>query len=258
MIKLFTICLLFVSGAYFISENTSLINREGTTIENRIIPPVEYERTTEKVNSFGEYLRQLELKPHGSQVMYYYNQAKTKEGVYMAVVKMDIGKKDLQQCADAVMRLKGEYLYKHKKYDQIHFNFLSDNKPRYFKEYAEGDYSYEKFRKYMEYIFAYANTGSLHDELLPVTDYKSMNVGDVFIQKGTPFGHAVIVVDMAVNPKNGKKLFLLAQSYMPAQETQILINPNNSEISPWYELKEGEVLTPEWTFNSKDLRRFRD
>ena len=59
-----------------------------------------------------------------------------------------------------------------------------------------------------------------------------MKIGDVFIKGGSP-GHAVTIVDIAINPKTNKKVFLLAQSYMPAQEIKILKNPNNSELSPW-------------------------
>jgi hypothetical protein len=51
-------------------------------------------------------------------------------------------------------------------------------------------------------------------------------------------------------------MYMLAQSYMPAQETQILINPNDESLSPWYPLKDGEIKTPEWTFMSGDLRCF--
>jgi len=32
----------------------------------------------------------------------------------------------------------------------------------------------------------------------------------------------------------------------------------NSDLSPWYELNENEIETPEWTFQTKDLRRFKD
>jgi len=83
-----------------------------------------------------------------------------------------------------------------------------------------------------------------------------MEIGDIFIEGGFP-GHAAIVIDMAVNITKGDKLFILAQSYIPAQELHILVNPDNSELSPWYELDFGEVLcTPEWTFNRDDLKRF--
>lgn len=56
-------------------------------------------------------------------------------------------------------------------------------------------------------------------------------IGDVFIKGGFP-GHAVMVVDIAVDESTQEKVFLLAQSYMPAQEIQILKNPNNSHLSP--------------------------
>ncbi len=83
-----------------------------------------------------------------------------------------------------------------------------------------------------------------------------MKIGDVFIQGGSP-GHAVIVVDLAVNPRTKEKIFLIAQSYMPAQEIQILKNPNDNRISPWYSVRFGEILeTPEWTFRKNNLKRF--
>ena len=82
-------------------------------------------------------------------------------------------------------------------------------------------------------------------------------IGDVLIQGGHP-GHAVIIVDEVEDSQTGNRLFLLAQSYMPAQEVQILNNPNNQAISPWYQLQEGTIRTPEWTFYSSDLRRFEE
>ena len=73
-------------------------------------------------------------------------------------------------------------------------------------------------------------------------------------------GHAVIVVDVAIYTQTGKKVFLLTQSYMPAQQIQILVNPANRGLSPWYELSdndEGKLYTPEWVFEKKDLKRFK-
>ncbi len=82
---------------------------------------------------------------------------------------MDIGKRDLQQCADAVMRLRSEYLYAMQKYQDIHFNFVSDGQPRYYEEFNDSDHSYEKFRKYLDFVFSYANTSSLSHELISWT-----------------------------------------------------------------------------------------
>ena len=50
-------------------------------------------------------------------------------------------------------------------------------------------------------------------------------------------------------------MFLLAQSYMPAQEIQILRNPVAE--SPWYRAAaSGPLPTPEWPFRYEELRRF--
>ena len=239
------------------SFQESLINTDGKTIQERFNTPKNYTRIPLEATHFGTYLRNLPLKPFNSNVTYFDGSEKYNNNVYISVVDMEIGTHDLQQCADAVMRLRGEYLFQQKRLDDIHFNFLSDGKPRYFKKYANGDHSYKKFRKYMNYIFAYANTASLRQELVKVNDIQNMQVGDVFIQQGNPFGHAVIVVDVAKNEKN-EKIFMLAQSYMPAQETQILVNQENSSLNPWYKAEKGTLLTPEWTFESTDLRRFKE
>ncbi len=67
----------------------------------------------------------------------------------------------------------------------------------------------------------------------------------------------LIVVDVAIS-EPGERIFLLAQSYMPAQEIHILKNPNDSTLGPWYSthLKDGVLATPEWTFSISDLNRF--
>jgi len=50
---------------------------------------------------------------------------------------------------------------------------------------------------------------------------------------------------------------MLAQSYMPAQQTQILINPENSDMKVWYSLKNKDILvTPQWRFPVDKLRSF--
>ena len=235
----------------------SLINPEGKTIQERFNTPKAYTRVPLDKKHFGSYLRKLPLKAFNSKVKYFDGSDKYNNNVYISVIDMEIGTRDLQQCADAVMRLRGEFLFKQKRLNDIHFTFLSDGKPRYFKKYAKGDHSYKKFRRYMNYIFAYANTASLHKELAKVKNIQDIQVGDVFIQQGNPYGHAVIVVDVAKNAQ-GENIFMIAQSYMPAQETQILVNNQNERMSPWYKAKEGTLRTPEWTFESSDLRRFKD
>lgn len=115
---------------------------------------------------------------------------------------------------------------------------------------------HETFRSYLNMVSAYASTLSLEKELTKVSK-GSMEIGDVFI-KGADPGHAIIVLDMAEDKSTGEKLFLLGQSYMPAQETQILCNNQDKGISPWYSLNlQGKLYTPQWTFDENQLRRFK-
>ena len=252
--------------------NAALINRDGQTINTRFRLPDGFQRVQSPENSFTTYLQTLPLKPHDTKVKYYNGATKEATGVYAAVIDMDIGKRDLQQCADAIMRLRAEYLWAQEKYEDIHFNFtngfqvtyqkwmdgyrmkVKGNKTNWYKAKAPSN-TYKDFRSYMNLIFAYAGTLSLSKEL-PTAAFDAMKIGDIFIQGGSP-GHAVIVVDMAINPETGKQLFLLAQSYMPAQDIQILQNPMNESFSPWYSNQFfGDLITPEWRFERTDLKRF--
>jgi hypothetical protein len=223
------------------------------TVKSRILLPQGFKRLSYEAGEFGYFLESLPLYPIDQEVHYYNGKIKPRNNIYNSVVKLDIGKRDLHQCADAVMRLRADYLYQQKRYKDIRFNFLSDGKPRTYTNYAKGDYSYSTYWKYLEYIFAYANTASLHDELPNVKTTQEVKIGDTFIQKGSPIGHAIIVVDLAKNSA-GKTIVLLAQSYMPAQEIQILNNWNNSKLSPWYDIDQDIIKTPEWTFYPKNLK----
>ena len=250
----------------------SLINKKGKTIEERFILPEGYERTEAKENSFSCYLRNLPLKPHDTEVRLYNGNLKSNQDVHMAVVDMDIGNRDLLQCADATIRLRAEYLYQMQEYDRIHFNFTNgfrvdyskwiqgyrvivEGNRTYWKKTAAPSNTYGDFKNYLNLIYAYAGTLSLSKELKNI-EYKDISSGDIFIQGGTP-GHAVIVVDLAINKTTGKKIYLLAQSYMPAQEIHILRNPENNN-SLWYQLNldNNIIETPEWTFYSHDLKRW--
>jgi len=116
--------IILITVLLFITSNTSLINPAGTTIATRINVPKGYKRMELDSTSFGYYLRNFPLKHHNSTV-YQYDGAEKYAQVYAAVLDIDVGTKDLQQCADAVMRLRAEYLYKRKLYDKIHFNFTN-------------------------------------------------------------------------------------------------------------------------------------
>lgn len=107
-------------------------------LADRIAPPSGYVRETCSDNSFTTYLRNLPLLPKGSKVLLYNGKEKANQAAAFAVVDMEIGNRDLQQCADAVIRLRAEYLWKHKRYADIKFNFTSGFTAEY-KKWAEGN-----------------------------------------------------------------------------------------------------------------------
>lgn len=248
-----------------------IINPNGKTVQERIRVPEGFERIAAENNSFGQYLRALPVKPDGTKIQLY-NGEVTEKDVHVAVLDIDVGNRDLQQCADAVMRLRAEYLYSQGLYKRIHFNLTNGFNADYWKwmngnrivvkgnntywvKNANYSKEYSSFRKYLDVVFAYAGTLSLSQEMKkePV---ENMQIGDVFLKGATP-GHAVIVLDMAENKKTGEKIFLTAQSYMPAQSIHILKNPENEALSPWYSTNFGNTLkTPEWNFNQNQLMRF--
>lgn len=243
------------------------------SIKTRFTPPAGYERMVPPKQSFADFLQNLPLYPEGRQVYLHNGLPKGNQNAQAAVIQLDVGKRNLQQCADAIIRLRAEYLWAAQKYDQIVFHFTNGFKAPYSRWragerirvkgnevtwVARSSYSdsYATFRKYLDMIFAYAGTISLHKALKP-TDLENLEIGDVFIEAGSP-GHAVIVVDMAVSALTGKKCFLLAQSYMPAQDIHVLKNPGFRTPTAWYfetDLK-NTLITPEWSFPAQSLKRF--
>ena len=107
------------------------INQDGTKVQTRFNTPEGFTRVALDSNSFGSFLQNLPLKPHGSQVKHYDGTLKLNVSAYLAVVDLPIGNKDLQQCADAVMRLRADYLFSKKRYDEIEFLFVSGKRSNY-------------------------------------------------------------------------------------------------------------------------------
>lgn len=241
------------------------------TVEERFAPPEGYARIPQAAGSFGAWLRGLPVKPGRPDVMLYNGRPKLNQHAHAAVLDLDAGSRDLMQCADAVMRLRAEYLWASNRKDAIAFNFTSGDRASWeawsrgmrplvrgnrvqWKESAAPDSGYKNFRRYLDTVFTYAGSYSLSRELSKAAKPSRLLPGDVFIKGGFP-GHAVLVLDVAENEK-GERVFLLCQSYMPAQEIQVLKNPSDPK-SPWYPARDSGVLeTPEWTFSYSDCRSF--
>jgi hypothetical protein len=220
------------------------------TLAGRVAPPAGFVRVPVAAGGWGEWLRALPMKPDGAPVLLYTGARKWRQDVHAAVVDIDTGNRDLQQCADAIMRLRAEWLFAAGRSSEIAFDD-TDGKRLRFQSVAARDYA--GLRKYLTRVFAYAGTYSLARELKPA-DPATLAIGDVFIKGGFP-GHAVLVADLVEHPETKERRFLLLQSYMPAQEVHVLKNP--ADGSPWYPADFAwPLVTPEWTFAAGSLRRW--
>lgn len=240
--------------------------RGDDALATRFEPPKGFTRTAAPPESFASFLRELPLLAGNPDVLLFNGTAKRYQRGHLAVVDIDVGRNDLQQCADAVMRLIAEHRYARK--EPVCFTATSGD-PMPWERWRRGervapnpkklewtphvaaDGSHQSFRGYLDFVFTFAGTLSLSRDLTAVADSEPVQAGDVFIVGGSP-GHAVLVVDV-VSDAAGQQRFMLVQSYMPAQQIHVL----TGQDGPWYALPPlGEPLrTPEWTFPPGSRKR---
>lgn len=263
-ITLFGITVLLIVSFKHISAETSIRSAPSHNF-TKVIPvtkigdiplPDSFTRVNVLQGSFAEWLRGISLRKNN--IVHLYNgQPVAQQELHYAVLDISTGDKDLQQCADAVMRLRAEYFFSRKEYSKIAFgegrNMYRFNYPTENIEAIGGLHT--MLLKYLETVFIKCGTYTVDAMTKPVT-INDMQPGDVFIKAGSP-GHTMIVADVAKN-NEGEKIYLLVQSYMPAQDIHIVINPNNKTLSPWYTASAvREVVTPGWIFTPNQLKRWK-
>ncbi|GAA4324218.1 DUF4846 domain-containing protein [Mucilaginibacter gynuensis] len=233
------------------------------TIADRFKAPSGYTVAKTESGSFAHWLQTLALKPAGTPAKTYKGDIARTDVYTAAIIDMSIGSRDLQQCADAVIRVRAEYLYSKQNHKGISFNFTSGFKCDWV-HYANGyryanerwvlkgkkDYGHDNFLRYLTLVFSYAGTLSLDKELKTVGNADQLQIGDVFIKGGSP-GHCFIVLNVATNSQN-KKVFLLAQSFMPAQNIQVL----QDQHGPWFSLDKQANIPYGELVDKKYLKRF--
>jgi hypothetical protein len=257
----------------FLAPPRSSFPTSDGTLEQRFPVPEGVRRTPAQAGSFAHYLRNLQLRSEGTPVLLFDGSPKARQDVHAAVVDLSVGRKDLQQCADAVIRLRAEYLYANGRQDEIAFD-LTNGFRVHWERWRSGERvkvqgntcswtgggavasSHAQLLRYLEFVFMYAGTLGLSKELIPAGT-TALRAGDVLIQGGSP-GHAVLVLDVAVD-SDGVQWCMLGQSYMPAQDFHVLKNPAGDVIGPWYRMVPGATLrTPEWTFSWNDRSRWAE
>ena len=144
--------------------------------------PAGYVRINGTDSLFARWLRTIPVKKD-KRVFLYNGRLKQNQQAQYAVLDISVGTKDLQQCADAVMRLRAEYLYSRGRLRDISF---SDNSGKQFA--CPIPANRRQFDNYLEKVFSYCGTLSLEKQLAPVKDFTTIQPGDVLAAVGDAAG----------------------------------------------------------------------
>ncbi len=209
-------------------------------LEDRFAPPPGFRRVSVAEDSFGAWLRRLPLAPADTPVHSYDGRVLLEPGHphLAAVSTLDIGTRDLQQCADAIMRLHAEWLWSRDRAGEA--SYPTGARDIAWREYRSRTRDHASYRRYLDEVFSWANTVSLAHKTARVAR-EALRPGDFFVLPGHP-GHAVLVLDVA-RDDGGQTVALIGQSYMPAQRFQVL-RPARDGV--WFALHDGGVDTPFW------------
>lgn len=255
----------------WLADPAAAVPTEAGALEQRFDTPDGFTRVALAPGSFGAWLRRLPLAHAGTSVVSFRGDVilPADHENLAAVVALDVGARDLQQCADSIIRLHAEWLYAQGRRDASYR--AASGAPMPFARWARGERvvpqglsfawttsarpndDHASYRRWLDAVFAYANTGSLARDGEPVPAAE-LRPGDFVVQAGAP-GHAVLVLDLAVAP-DGRRALLLGQGFMPAQSFQVL---RPSPARAWFVVDPGAraLDTPFWApFPWKALRRF--
>ena len=217
-------------------------------------------------NSWEYFLQHLAEKK--GAILNYKGTLINDQSKHVAIINYDVGTRDLQQCADALMRLRAEYLFSQKRYNEIGFHFTNGDfyslldycngkKPRPAGQDVDFFYSTpqlinaQSLRRYLDLVYTYAGTISLANELKGCSEFA---IGTVVVTPGSP-GHCFIISNEATT-SSGEKLYKLVEGFTPAQSIYVLKNISEPELGAWHRLKKGRIITASYEFNSYKLKRF--
>lgn len=241
---------------WWIVEGCKTSNPRNYTTIGDIPSPWGYERMEGDDAAYSRFLRSLPLKERGAKVQLYTGGDARFQSLNYAVVDLPI-LSNAEQCADVCMRLRAEYLYQTGQYDRIRFRDVNGNTLRY-----GGGTSRKSFERYLRNLYSVASTFSL-SRGMKTRPLSELQPGDVFVYAAVDrpgyhkYGHAVMVVDVAVN-RWGKKAFLLAEGNTPAREIHVLRNFTNPWRSPWFILDEDadNLVLSVFHYKSNELHHF--
>jgi hypothetical protein len=240
--------------------------------EQRFPTPDGFERIAVEPGSYGAWLRALPIRLDRTHVLAYDGRRLARPSA--GLVLMDVGNRDLQQCADSAIRLHAEWLWSSGQADDAKYHFTSGDRTRW-RDWRQGERfkvsgskvrrvrgkarsgSHRSYRRWLDLVFRYAGTRSLR---LDSDHSHNIQPGDFYVQPGGP-GHAVVVLDVAQH-RDGRRVALVGQGFMPAEDFHVLRAGHDRVIDGvWFLLPDKDhrtLNTPSWApFDAMDARRFR-
>ena len=103
----------------------SHINEEGNTVTTRVNVLENFIRLQPISESFSHYVQNYSLKPSGEKVINYNGNPYWYQAGHVGVLDIPVPSNGLQQCADALIRIRAEYLWQQNLKDKIGFKFTS-------------------------------------------------------------------------------------------------------------------------------------
>ncbi|MFC2088847.1 DUF4846 domain-containing protein [Calditrichota bacterium] len=217
----------------------------------------DYIRIEIKKNSFAAWLGDLPLKESNSPVLDFRGHIfKTGDDTTVAeVIGWDIRGKRLEQCMDIIVRFYTEYLWGQNQAGKLKLplpggywldwqSWKQGLRP-FFKGIkvnmeatSHPDSTRQNFNKYLQTVFAESGTQQFYFAYKSIKR-QQVQIGDFIIKKGVR-GHAVLIVDIAVNPE-GKMIALIGQGDTPACEFYLL---NYNSDNPWFPLNFSKATLP--------------
>lgn len=243
-----------------------------TPLEARFPAPTGATRVPAAEGSYAAWLRVLPLRTDREHVEAWDGAVLSRPAA--AIAALDVGRGDLQQCADSAIRLHAEWLWATGRSDEAAYHFTSGDRSTW-TDWKAGERfaiqgsrverlggeprpdTWRAYRAWLQYVFRFAGTRSLRLDTDPVAATDPIQPGDLFVDPGSP-GHAVVVLDVAT--LQGQRLGLLGQGFMPAEDFHVL-HDRAAVDGHWFVLPAGEderLDTPSWSpFSRQAARRFR-
>lgn len=237
-------------------------------------PPAGFTPDPAPPGTFARFLRTLPIRQDRRTVLDFRGEPLFRPAA--AVVYLDVGDRDLQQCADTALRLYAEWRWQAGLAARSAFHFTSGDVTR-FDDWVRGERivaagrgiarregppraaDHRSHRAWLDLVFRYAGTRSLAFDTDAVPPGASLEAGDLFVDPGSP-GHAVVLLDVARHA-DGRVVALVGQGFMPAEDLHVLgADAPLTLDGVWFVLPgpDGMLATPAWRpFPRAAARRFR-